>query len=79
MKLFAFGGIPMTALAGRDYSYRITMKDSGDGSKVMRYTWWNTTNTPHPISEADDEWTYEIKRFYDGKNVDKGRAACGKQ
>ena len=23
---------------------------------------WNTTNTPHPISEADPEWTYDMKR-----------------
>ena len=30
------------------------------------------SNTPQPISEADSEWTYEIKRFYDGKSVDTG-------
>ena len=39
---------------------------------MKRYTWWNATNTPHPIAESDDEWTYEIKRLYDGKAVDRG-------
>jgi hypothetical protein len=72
MKLTFLGGIPLTLFGGRNYSYRITMKDRGDGSRVMRYTWWNATNTPHPISTADKEWTYEMKRFYDGKTVDKG-------
>lgn len=64
-------GMSASILNGWDYSYRITMKDQGDGSSITRYTWWNASNTPQPIKEADDEWTYDMKRFYDGKTVDK--------
>jgi hypothetical protein len=52
--------------------YRVTMEDTGDGSRVTRYTWWNAPNTPQPKSSADPEWTYELKRFLDEHgNVDK--------
>lgn len=70
MKLYMMG-MPATLLNGWNYSYRITMKDSGDGSSVTRYTWWNASNTPQPIKDADPEWTYDMKRIYDGKTVDK--------
>ena len=73
MKLTLFGGLSAGVLSGDlNYSYRVTMKEEvPGGSRIMRYTWWNTTDTPHPIKDADDEWTYEMKKIYDGKTVDQ--------
>lgn len=63
-------GVPITMWARlftRKNSYRITMSDEGDGSRVTRRTWWNALNTPQPLAAADKEWTYQMKRFYDNK------------
>jgi len=54
--------------------YRVTAYDmKGDGSRILRLTWWGADgNTPQPRKTADKAWTYTMKRVVDGHGrVDK--------
>ena len=54
--------------------YRVTAYDvNGDGSRLLRRTWWGANGyEPQPRHTADREWEYVMKRVVDPRGqVDK--------